>query len=126
MGPFTLLDFVGLDTTYYIANIMFEEYREPAYAPPPLLKRMVLAGRLGQEVRTGFLQVLTSDRLYAWSNVQPDARPQVRATQSREPAFLESRSSGAQSGSTARRGPSAAPRLRLLAFVDQRFGEEVQ
>ncbi|OFW11019.1 MAG: 3-hydroxybutyryl-CoA dehydrogenase, partial [Acidobacteria bacterium RIFCSPLOWO2_02_FULL_67_36] len=45
MGPFTLLDFVGLDTTYYIANIMFEEYREPAYAPPPLLKRMVLAGR---------------------------------------------------------------------------------
>ena len=49
MGPFTLLDFVGLDTTYYIANIMFEEFREPAYAPPPLLKRMVLAGRLGQE-----------------------------------------------------------------------------
>jgi len=44
MGPFTLLDFVGLDTTYYIANIMFEEFREPAYAPPPLLKRMVLAG----------------------------------------------------------------------------------
>src|SRR5205814_2652829 len=41
MGPFTLLDFVGLDTTYYIANIMFEEFREPAYAPPPLLKRMV-------------------------------------------------------------------------------------
>src|SRR5918993_169353 len=39
MGPFTLLDFVGLDTTYYIANIMFEEFREPAYAPPPLLKR---------------------------------------------------------------------------------------
>ena len=49
MGPFTLLDFVGLDTTYYIANIMFEEYREPAYAPPPLLKRMVLAGRLGKK-----------------------------------------------------------------------------
>ena len=38
MGPFTLLDFVGLDTTYYIANIMFEEFREPAYAPPPLLQ----------------------------------------------------------------------------------------
>ena len=51
MGPFTLLDFVGLDTTYYIANIMFEEFREPAYAPPPLLKRMVLAGRLGPEER---------------------------------------------------------------------------
>ena len=49
MGPFTLLDFVGLDTTYYIANIMFEEFRESQYAPPPLLKRMVLAGRLGRK-----------------------------------------------------------------------------
>jgi 3-hydroxybutyryl-CoA dehydrogenase len=56
MGPFTLLDFVGLDTTYYIANIMFEEYREPAYAPPPLLKRMVLAGRLGRKSGRGFYQ----------------------------------------------------------------------
>jgi 3-hydroxybutyryl-CoA dehydrogenase len=54
MGPFTLLDFVGLDTTYYIANIMFEEYREPVYAPPPLLKRMVLAGRLGKKSGRGF------------------------------------------------------------------------
>jgi 3-hydroxybutyryl-CoA dehydrogenase len=54
MGPFTLLDFVGLDTTYYIANIMFDEYREPAYAPPPLLKRMVLAGRLGRKSGRGF------------------------------------------------------------------------
>jgi len=54
MGPFTLLDYVGLDTTYYIANIMFEEYREPAYAPPPLLKRMVLAGRLGRKSGEGF------------------------------------------------------------------------
>ncbi|MGH9312999.1 MAG: 3-hydroxyacyl-CoA dehydrogenase family protein [Vicinamibacterales bacterium] len=54
MGPFTLLDYVGLDTTYYIANIMFEEYREPAYAPPPLLKRMVLAGRLGRKSGQGF------------------------------------------------------------------------
>lgn len=54
MGPFTLLDFVGLDTTYYIANIMFEEFREPAYAPPPLLKRMVLAGRLGKKTGRGF------------------------------------------------------------------------
>jgi 3-hydroxybutyryl-CoA dehydrogenase len=54
MGPFTLLDFVGLDTTYYIANIMFEEFREPAYAPPPLLKRMVLAGRVGKKVGKGF------------------------------------------------------------------------
>jgi 3-hydroxybutyryl-CoA dehydrogenase len=54
MGPFTLLDFVGLDTTYYIANIMFDEYREPAYAAPPLLKRMVLAGRLGRKSGQGF------------------------------------------------------------------------
>src|SRR5262245_17307349 len=54
MGPFTLLDFVGLDTTYYIANIMFEEFREAAYAPPPLLKRMVLAGRYGRKSGQGF------------------------------------------------------------------------
>jgi 3-hydroxybutyryl-CoA dehydrogenase len=56
MGPFTLLDFVGLDTTYYIANIMFEEFREPQYAPPPLLKRMVLAGRLGKKSGVGFYE----------------------------------------------------------------------
>jgi 3-hydroxybutyryl-CoA dehydrogenase len=54
MGPFTLLDFVGLDTTYYIANIMFDEFKEAAYAPPPLLKRMVLAGRLGRKSGQGF------------------------------------------------------------------------
>ncbi len=54
MGPFTLLDFVGLDTTYYIANIMFEEYREKRFAPPPLLKQMVLAGRFGKKSGRGF------------------------------------------------------------------------
>ncbi|MGH9408674.1 MAG: 3-hydroxyacyl-CoA dehydrogenase family protein [Vicinamibacterales bacterium] len=54
MGPFTLLDFVGLDTTYYIANIMFDEYKDPSFAPPPLLKRMVLAGRLGKKSGHGF------------------------------------------------------------------------
>lgn len=54
MGPLTLLDFVGLDTTYYIANIMFEEYREKRYAPPPLLKNMVLAGRFGRKSGRGF------------------------------------------------------------------------
>ena len=54
MGPFTLLDFVGLDTTYYIANIMFEEYREKRFAPPPLLRQMVLAGRLGKKSGRGF------------------------------------------------------------------------
>jgi 3-hydroxybutyryl-CoA dehydrogenase len=56
MGPFTLLDFVGLDTTYYIANIMFDEYREKRYAPPPLLKQMVLAGRLGRKSGRGFYE----------------------------------------------------------------------
>ncbi len=54
MGPFTLLDFVGLDTTYYIANIMYDEFRDPVYAAPPLLKRMVLAGRLGRKSGQGF------------------------------------------------------------------------
>ena len=54
MGPFTLLDFVGLDTTYYIANIMFDEFREQRFAPPPLLKRMVLAGLLGKKSGQGF------------------------------------------------------------------------
>jgi 3-hydroxybutyryl-CoA dehydrogenase len=54
MGPFTLLDFVGLDTTYYIANIMFDEFREARFAPPPLLKRMVLAGHLGKKSGKGF------------------------------------------------------------------------
>jgi len=54
MGPFTLLDFVGLDTTYYIANIMFEEFKEPRFAPPPLLKRMVLAGHHGRKTKRGF------------------------------------------------------------------------
>jgi len=49
MGPLTLLDFVGLDTTYKIAEIMFGEYREQRYAPPPLLKRMVLAGMNGRK-----------------------------------------------------------------------------
>jgi|SRR5437868_6583339 len=54
MGPFTLLDFVGLDTVYKIAEIMFAEYRDSRYAPPPLLKRMVLAGMLGRKSGKGF------------------------------------------------------------------------
>lgn len=54
MGPFTLLDFVGLDTVYKIAEIMFAEYRDRRYAPPPLLKRMVLAGMLGKKSGKGF------------------------------------------------------------------------
>jgi 3-hydroxybutyryl-CoA dehydrogenase len=54
MGPFTLLDFVGLDTTCYIADIMFDEFREKRFAPPPLLKRMVQAGMHGRKTGKGF------------------------------------------------------------------------
>ena len=49
MGPFTLLDLVGLDTAMYVAEVMFDEFREPRYAPPPLLKRMVLARMYGKK-----------------------------------------------------------------------------
>ena len=54
MGPLTLLDFVGNDTTYYIANIMFDEFKEKRFAPPPLLKRMVLMGWNGRKAGKGF------------------------------------------------------------------------
>ena len=54
MGPFTLLDLVGLDTAMFVAEVMFEEFREPRYAPPPLLKRMVTAGHLGRTSGRGF------------------------------------------------------------------------
>jgi 3-hydroxybutyryl-CoA dehydrogenase len=54
MGPFTLLDFVGLDTTYYITHVMYEEYREKRFASPPLLRKMVLAGRFGRKSGAGF------------------------------------------------------------------------
>jgi len=60
MGPFTLLDFVGLDTVYKISEIMFEEYRDSRYAPPPLLKRMVLAGMLGRKSGKGFYDYSTT------------------------------------------------------------------
>jgi len=62
MGPLTLLDFVGLDTVVRIAEIMFDQYREPRYAPPPLLRRMVTAGRLGRKNGLGF---------YDWRGEQP-------------------------------------------------------
>lgn len=54
MGPFTLLDFVGLDTTLYISQIMFDEFKEKRFAAPPLLKRMVLAGWYGKKSGRGF------------------------------------------------------------------------
>jgi 3-hydroxybutyryl-CoA dehydrogenase len=59
MGPFTLLDFVGLDTTYYITHVMFEEFKEKRFASPSLLKRMVMAGWYGKKNGKGF---------YDWSN----------------------------------------------------------
>jgi 3-hydroxybutyryl-CoA dehydrogenase len=54
MGPLTLGDFVGLDTTFYIAEIMFNEFREKRFASPPLLKRMVMAGLYGRKSGRGF------------------------------------------------------------------------
>jgi len=54
MGPFTLLDFVGLETTYYISQILFDEFKEKRFAAPPLLKRMVLAGWHGKKSGRGF------------------------------------------------------------------------
>ena len=54
MGPFTLLDFVGLDTTYYITHVMYDEFKERRFAAPPLLKRMVLAGWYGRKTSKGF------------------------------------------------------------------------
>ncbi len=56
MGPLTLLDFVGLDTTLFIADAMYEEYKDPRYAAPPLLRRMVLAGHLGRKSGRGFYE----------------------------------------------------------------------
>ena len=66
MGPFTLCDFVGIDTVYRISEIMFDEYREGRYAPPPLLKRIVSMGRFGKKTGKGF---------YDWSGDQPIPLP---------------------------------------------------
>jgi 3-hydroxybutyryl-CoA dehydrogenase len=54
MGPFTLLDFVGLETTYYITHVMYDEFKEPRFASPPLLKRLVMAGWYGRKTGKGF------------------------------------------------------------------------
>lgn len=56
MGPLTLADFVGLDTLYFIGNIMFDEFKEPRFAPPTLLKRLVLAGQYGRKTGKGFYE----------------------------------------------------------------------
>jgi 3-hydroxybutyryl-CoA dehydrogenase len=54
IGPFELLDYVGIETAYYISEIMFNEYREKRFAPPPLMKKMVLAGMYGRKSGRGF------------------------------------------------------------------------
>lgn len=54
MGPFQLIDFIGLDTVFHISNILFDEYHEPRMARPPLLKRLVLEGKLGRKSGQGF------------------------------------------------------------------------
>ena len=56
MGPLTLMDLIGLDTCLHIADVLYEEFRDPAFAPPPLLKRMVTAGRLGRKSGGGFYE----------------------------------------------------------------------
>jgi 3-hydroxybutyryl-CoA dehydrogenase len=66
MGPFTLCDFVGIDTLYKISEIMFDEYREERYAPPPLLRRIVAMGRYGRKNGKGF---------YDWSGEKPVPLP---------------------------------------------------
>jgi 3-hydroxybutyryl-CoA dehydrogenase len=66
MGPFTLCDFVGIDTLYKISEIMFDEYREERYAPPPLLRRIVALGRYGRKSGKGF---------YDWSGGAPVPLP---------------------------------------------------
>src|SRR3954449_2877857 len=62
MGPFTLLDFVGLDTTYYITHVMFDEFKERRFASPPLLKRMVMAGWFGKKSGKGFYDWSVPDK----------------------------------------------------------------
>ncbi len=66
MGPFALCDFVGIDTLHRISEIMFDEYREQRYAPPPLLRRIVAMGRFGRKTGQGF---------YDWSGEQPTPLP---------------------------------------------------
>jgi 3-hydroxybutyryl-CoA dehydrogenase len=71
MGPFTLLDFVGLDTTYYITHVMYDEFKEKRFASPPLLKRMIMAGWYGKKSGKGF---------FDWSNPEKPV-PQDAALQ---------------------------------------------
>jgi 3-hydroxybutyryl-CoA dehydrogenase len=62
MGPLTLLDFVGLDTTLYIADILFDEFKEPRFAAPTLLRQMVAANFLGRKTNRGFYNYEAGER----------------------------------------------------------------
>jgi 3-hydroxybutyryl-CoA dehydrogenase len=62
MGPFTLLDFVGLDTTLFIADVLFEEFKEPRFAAPTLLRHMVAAGRMGKKSGRGFYDYSSGEK----------------------------------------------------------------
>jgi 3-hydroxybutyryl-CoA dehydrogenase len=56
MGPLTLADLIGLDTALHVAEVLYEEFKDPQFAPPPLLRRMVTAGRLGRKTGQGFYE----------------------------------------------------------------------
>lgn len=56
MGPLTLCDFIGIDVLYSVCESLYEQFKQPAYAPPPLMKRMVSSGRLGREAGRGFYE----------------------------------------------------------------------
>ena len=73
MGPFALLDLVGLDTSLAILDALYEEYRDPNYAAVPLLRRMVAAGRLGRKTGKGFYD-------YAASSLETETRAGIVAT----------------------------------------------
>ena len=131
MGPFQLLDFVGLDTTYFIANIMFEEFRETRFAPPPLLKRMVLAGHLGKKSRPRLLRLLKAvagerdAETSKWSIVT-SLRGSAQARQQRLRLLLEPSILRRPLGILGRRdrGFELFSRLGFLAELDQCLGEK--
>ena len=132
MGPFTLLDFVGLDTTYYIANIMFDELREAVYAPPPLLKRMVAAGWLGRKSGRGilYLRVAATGRRCRTSASRWTTRDSA-SLQRREhrlrlglPLAVLGRPLGIEG--CVEHLLERPPRLVLLPHVGQGLGEEEQ
>ena len=84
MGPLQLIDLIGLDTHLFIANVLFEEFKEPTYAPPPLLRRMVTAGRLGRKVGRGFYDYGGLTRAHFASRARSYTSSVIRAVSSHE------------------------------------------